>query len=177
MHTRVRPVEFGITSPSKGLNVEEVQRRIREGIDEVKRDWQPKLTGSAGAAKFNFSRLAAVPRAARSVVAGRNLTRVETLYMHIQEEIDTLRSQLGENEQPVVLYPVGNGSMIQVGNIGYRNPDLIVLDGLDESNQRTRVLAPAGAVQLTIKVVQATPETPQPATDFQFSGNTGESSG
>jgi hypothetical protein len=153
--------------------MEEVQRRIREGIDEVKRDWQPKLAGSSTAPKFNFSKLAAVPRAARSIVTGRNLTRVETLYTHIQEEIDTLRGQLSANEQPVVLFPTGLGATIQVGSIGYRNPDLLIVEGLDDNNQRTRILAQAGSAQFVLRVVSVAADAQQPAADFQFSGNLG----
>lgn len=154
--------------------MEDIQQRFRDQLDEMKRAWQPRLGMGSTAPKYNFSRLAAVQRIARGVTPGRNKTRVETLYEHLQEEINTLRNQAGENEYPVVLVSTGQGETIQVGSIGYRNPDLIIFDGLDDSNQRTRTLAPAGVVQLTMKIITVAADAPKPEVDFLFTGVQGE---
>lgn len=154
--------------------MEDIQQRFRDQLDEMKRVWQPRLGMTSTAPKYNFSRLAAVQRIARGVTPGRNKTRVETLYEHLQDEINTLRSQAAENEYPMVLFSTGQGDAIQVGSIGFRNPDLIIFDGLDESNQRTRILAQAGAVQLTMKIVTVAADAPKPEVDFLFTGLQGE---
>lgn len=154
--------------------MEDIQQRFRDQLDEMKRVWQPRLGIGSIAPKYDFSQLSSVQRIARGVVPGKNKTRVETLYEHLQDEINALRSQAGESEFPVVLFSASQGDVIQVGNIGYRNPDLIILDGLDESNQRTRVLAQAGAVQLTMKLVAAAAAA-KPEVDFLFTGNQGDS--
>lgn len=154
--------------------MEDIQQRFRDQLDEMKRVWQPRLGMGSTAPKYNFSRLAAVQRIARGVTPGSNKTRVETLYQHLQDEINTLRGQAGENEHPVVLFATGQGDSIQVGSIGYRNPDLIIFDGLDDSNQRTRVLAQAGAVQLVMKLVTVAADAPKPEVDFLFTGMQGD---
>lgn len=153
--------------------MEEIQQRFRDQLDEMKRVWQPRLGMGSIAPKYDFSRLSAMQRVARNIAPGGNRTRVETLYGHIQEEINTLRSQAGEGEKLVVLLASTGGDVIQVGTIGYRNPDLLIVDGLDDSNHRTRVLAQAGAVQLTMKLVTMPAGTPEPEIDFLFIGDQG----
>ncbi len=153
--------------------MEEIQQRFRDQLDEMKRVWQPRLGLGSIAPKYSFSGLSAMQRVARNTASRPNRTRVETLYEHLQEEITALRAQAGENENLVVLVATTEGDVIQVGTIGYRNPDLLILDGLDDANHRTRVLAQAGSVQLTMKIVTTPPDAPKPEIDFLFIGDQG----
>jgi hypothetical protein len=149
--------------------MEDMQRRFRDELDAMKQRWGGALTLQRVTPKYSFAGLGSIQRLTRAT--GRNATRVEVLYEHLQEEFATLGSQAGEGEYPVALYGTGDGDVVQVGSIGYRNPDLLVIEGVDEANQRTRVLAQAGSAQFVLKLVKAAPDANKPATDFTFMGN------
>lgn len=149
--------------------MEEMQRKLRDELDAIRQSWGSRIGSGSVAPKYDFSRLGPIRRFAQAAT-GRNATRVETVYEHLQQEIHDWQAQAGENEHLVVLAATGMGETIQVGNISFRNPDLLILEGVDDANQRARILAPAGAAQLVMKIVKTEPGTPQPSVAFQFGG-------
>ena len=153
--------------------VEEMQRRLRDELDIIKQSWGSRLGTGSSAPKYNFTRLAPFKRIASGAGTGRNASRVETLYEHVQEEIGAWQAQVGEGEYLAVLFITARGDMVQVGNISYRNPDLLIIEGVDDADQRSRILAPAGSVQLIMKIMKAGPDAASPSTDFQFGGQQG----
>lgn len=151
--------------------MEEMQRKLRDELDAIKQSWGARLGSGPVGPLYNFSRLAPFQRVAPGT--SRNASRVETLYEHLQEEISAWQAQVGADEHLVVLFMTTGGDVFQVGSIGYRVPDLLVIEGVDASNQRSRILAPAGTAQLLMKIMTSSPDTAQPATDFEFSGPQG----
>lgn len=150
--------------------MEEMQRRFRDEFDAIKQSWGSRSgTGSAGL-KYDFSKLPPFQRIAHGAGTSRNASRAETLYEHVQDEIRAWQAQAGDGEFLTVQFVTTRGDVIQVGNISYRNPDLLILEGVDDTNQRSRVLAPAGAVALIMKIVKAEPGASPPSIAFQFSG-------
>ena len=148
--------------------MEEMQRRLRDEIDTIKQSWGSRVGTGTVAPKYNFSRLAPIRRFAQG--AGRSVSRVEMLYEHLQEEVANWQAHAGADEFVTVLYITARGDVVQVGSIGYRTPDLLVIEGVDDTNQRTRVLVPAGTAELMLKIMKAAPDAAGPSTDFVFSG-------
>jgi len=155
--------------------VEDMQRRLRDELDTIKQSWGSRLSSGSIAPKYNFTRLAPFQRMAHGAGTGRNATRVETLYEHLRDEISTWQTQVGEGEHLAVLFITPSGDVVQVGSISYRNPDMVIIEGVDDADQRSRILAPAGTIQLVMKIMKAGPDAANPSTDFQFGGQQGNS--
>src|SRR3989337_542689 len=133
--------------------MEEMQRKFRDELDAIRQSWGARLGSGSTVPRYDFSRLPPFQRIARA--AGGHATRAEMIYEHLQEEIRQWQAQAGEGEYLVGFAGATPVDMIQVGNISYRNPDLLILEGVDDAGQRTRILAPAGTVQLIMKIVKA----------------------
>jgi hypothetical protein len=148
--------------------MEEMQRKFRDELDAIRQSWGARLGSGSVTPRYDFSRLPPFQRIARA--AGGHATRAEMIYEHLQEEIRHWQAQAGNDEYLVVSAGATPVDIIQIGNISYRNPDLLILEGVDDTGQRTRILAPAGTVQLVMKIVKAKGEESEPSVAFQFGG-------
>src|SRR5687768_13163572 len=141
--------------------MEEMQRKFRDELDAIRQSWGARLGSGSVTPRYDFSRLPPFQRIARA--AGGHGTRVEMIYEQLQEEIRHWQAQAGNDEYLVVSAGATPVDIIQIGNISYRNPDLLILEGVDDTGQRTRILAPAGTVQLVMKIVKAKGEESEPS--------------
>jgi hypothetical protein len=74
-------------------------------------------------------------------------------YEQLQKHIKETEKSLKEGEAIEVLYLIPSGGALLVTDIGYHNPNMIILYALDTEGQKCKVLAHMASLQLLIKNV------------------------
>lgn len=77
----------------------------------------------------------------------------DTHFNRLEQAIKRAEADLKENQQLLVLYCDRSGQLVQVLNLGYHNPYLIVLHGIDSVNNKCTVLAHMESLELVIKII------------------------
>ena len=83
-----------------------------------------------------------------------NYKLADTFYEHLRLHIEALQKNLEEDEQLLVFYYGPSGAVMLVTNIGYQNPSLIVLQGVDSMGEECCVLSHMFTVQLVLRVMK-----------------------
>jgi hypothetical protein len=84
----------------------------------------------------------------------------EMVYQRVKEGIESAQAQLGEDEELVVTYHLP-GTTIQVSSVGFHNPSLIYLFGIDELGNEVSVQVAMQTLALILRRVKREPERPR----------------
>ena len=87
----------------------------------------------------------------------------ERIHQHIQSILKDLK----DDEDLSVTVPLANGTEIAADFFGYRNPNLIIVAGLDHHSDRVTVLVPHTSIQIVIRVVKKEPGKTKSLIGFQ----------
>lgn len=78
----------------------------------------------------------------------------DTFYDRLRQHIDATQKQLERNEQLAVCYYSLGGECILVDDIGYHNPNLIMLYGRDSQGNECNVIAHMQSLHLLLRVLK-----------------------
>ena len=78
----------------------------------------------------------------------------------LQEWLDKFYASLRQDESLIALYQDPVGNIITVDQIGFHDPYMVAIVGEDSANNRTVVLAHMSTVQIVLKAVRDTDNTP-----------------
>ena len=90
----------------------------------------------------------------------------ESSYKQIRNEIDVVLSSLKEDERLTVYHDTPAGERIIVYEIGYKNPNLIVLISVDEEGNTQTILAPVESIHLQLKITKMVEQKPKRSIGF-----------
>jgi activator of 2-hydroxyglutaryl-CoA dehydratase len=86
----------------------------------------------------------------------------DTLYERLQEQIKGMEGELKEGEELQVFYTRHGGEQLVITDIGYHNPSLMILYGVDEGSNECAVLVHMNSVELLLRVAKASvPQEPR----------------
>lgn len=96
----------------------------------------------------------AVPRieSLPSLATAANYNLADTFYDRLRQHIERIEAKLEEGQKLLVTFMNG-GEIIKLVEIGYHNPHLFVLYGVDADGNECNLLAHMETVQLTVRVV------------------------
>jgi hypothetical protein len=96
-----------------------------------------------------------IPRyTAPSLTLPSNYKMADTFYEQIRTNLEEMQKNLEENEQLLVYHYCPSGHPIFVTSIGFQNPAMIVLHGLDAMGNECCVLSHMTSIQLVVRVMQ-----------------------
>jgi hypothetical protein len=78
----------------------------------------------------------------------------DTFYDRLRHHIEETQDQLGDNQELAILYYTTGGDPIVISDIGYHNPNLIILYGMDSKGNESNVLLHMESVQLVLKIIK-----------------------
>ena len=78
----------------------------------------------------------------------------DTFYDRLRQHIEGTQNQLKKDEQLVLYYYNQTGERILVTDMGYHNPNLIILYGQDSNGNECSVIAHMQSVQLVVKILK-----------------------
>lgn len=99
--------------------------------------------------------------ARRPIEVGKNYQLADTLYEHIQEFIRKAEAELGAKQRLVVLFFDRVGRPIVVSDIGYHNPTMMIVWGMDPEGNDCSILVHMSSFELVLQVVEEQQETPR----------------
>ncbi len=82
----------------------------------------------------------------------KNQLLADTFYNMIQKHITKTQARLKRDEQLIALFVADTGEQITITHIGYQNPYLMILYGIDSSSRECNILAHMNSVQLVLKI-------------------------
>ena len=101
-----------------------------------------------------------IPRySAPSLSLPDNYKLADTFYEQMRVHIEALQKNIKENEQLLVYHYNPSGDPFLVTNIGFQNPSMIVLHGIDAMGSECCVLQHMFNVELAIRVIKVGKET------------------
>jgi hypothetical protein len=96
-----------------------------------------------------------IPRyTAPSLALPANYKLADTFYEQIRVHIEAMQKKLKKNEQLLIYHYCPSGQPILVTNVGFQNPSMIVLHGLDSMGNECCVLTHMTSVQLVVRVMK-----------------------
>jgi hypothetical protein len=75
----------------------------------------------------------------------------DSFHRKLQQRIEETLKELKDDEQLAVYYQCRTGECIAVTDIGYRNPNLIIICGQDSQRKHCQILAHMNLVELVMK--------------------------
>ena len=90
-----------------------------------------------------------------------NYKLADTFYEHLRGHIEALQKNLKKEQQLLVFHYNPSGEPILVTNIGFQNPSLIVLHGVDSMGNDCCVLQHMFNVELVMRVMKIDTKTKQ----------------
>ena len=88
---------------------------------------------------------------------------VDRVERHLKDVLDDLK----EDETVSVVVPLADGTRITTRFFGYRNPNLIIVDGSDQNGIETHALIAHTAIQIIIRVLKKQADQPKATIGFQ----------
>lgn len=85
-----------------------------------------------------------------------SLWTASTFYQNLRDSIDEFQFNLEPTEDFQIEFYTTDGKVILVAGIGYQNPSLIRIDGIDSKGQEILVLAHVNSVQVHLRKVITT---------------------
>jgi hypothetical protein len=79
-------------------------------------------------------------------------------YDRLRQHIEKTQNQLSENQQLAIYYYTSAGHPILIMDIGYHNPNLIILYGKDSEGSESNILLHMQSVQLVLKIIETKDE-------------------
>jgi hypothetical protein len=76
------------------------------------------------------------------------------LYERIQENVETVRAELKEDEELFAFYNAPSGEVIKIESFGYHNPYLMIIYGEDQQMNKCQILVHAYSFQIVMKVLK-----------------------
>ena len=96
-----------------------------------------------------------IPRySAPSLALPSNYKLADTFYEQIRVQIEAMQKKLKKNEQLLIYHNASSGQPILVTSIGFHNPSMIILYGMDSMGNECCVLTHLTSVQLVIRVMK-----------------------
>lgn len=93
--------------------------------------------------------------------------RAEWCHECIEQEINELYVNLKDDEKLAVNVVLQGGTLVSAIWFGYRNPNLIIVEGHDIEGRTVRLLIPQNQIQLMMTVIKEVPESDYPKIGFQ----------
>jgi hypothetical protein len=107
-------------------------------------------------ALFSFPR---IPPLKIPIIDNPNMANV--FYDRLRHHIEDTQNKLEENQQLAIYYYAPGGEPILVTDIGYHNPNLIILYGMDSKGNESNILLHMQSVQLVLKIIGTENKTNQ----------------
>jgi hypothetical protein len=85
----------------------------------------------------------------------------------IEEQISDYLDELKNGEKLAVSVILNNGQQIQPTWFGYHNPNMLIIDGVDENQRNVRILVPHTSTQILMTVVPEDTSDDYPRIGFQ----------
>jgi hypothetical protein len=101
-----------------------------------------------------------IPRySAPSLTLPSNYKLADTFYEQIRAHIEAMQKNIKKNEQLLIYHYPSAGQPILVTSVGFQNPSMIVLHGLDSMGNECCVLTHMTSVQLVVRVIKVDQQT------------------
>ena len=78
----------------------------------------------------------------------------DTFYEQIRVHIEAMQEKLKKNEQLLIYHYCPSGQPVLITSVGFQNPSMIVLNGLDSMGNECCVLTHMTSVQLVVRVME-----------------------
>jgi hypothetical protein len=95
-----------------------------------------------------------IPRySAPALTLPSNYKLADTFYEQIRTHVEAMQKKLKKDEQLLIYHNAG-GQPILITSVGFQNPSMIVLNGLDAMGDECRVLSHMTSIQLVVRVIK-----------------------
>jgi len=118
-----------------------------------------------------------IPRyAAPALTLPSNYKLADTFYEQIRTHVEAMQKNLKKDEQLLIYHNAG-GQPILVTSIGFQNPSMIVLHGLDAMGNECCVLSHLTSVQLVVRVMKVDKQQKRRRIGFMHKSGTTKTKG
>ena len=101
-----------------------------------------------------------------SLALPSNYKLADTFYEQLRVNIEAMQKNIEKDEQLLIYHSVPGNPPILITNIGFQNPSMIILNGLDSMGNECAVLTHMTSVQLVVRVIKV--EGPQKSRQIGF---------
>ena len=84
----------------------------------------------------------------------RNPQLADWYFESIEKEVTEFGNSLSEGEKMSVAVVLSDGARIDVTLLGYVNPNMIVVEGVDKIGNKTKLLLPQGSIEVVLTKVK-----------------------
>lgn len=91
---------------------------------------------------------------------GSNESLASQFVEKVKAQEESFAKTVAEDELYSMVLIMHDGSIISIDNIGFEDPDMIVIEGVNEGNQKLKVLVQMYGIQLILVKYKKDPENP-----------------